>query len=91
MTTNWQGQRRAAAWYIREGRRLKQRLHWANEEFQDHISRRDNNDQWEMGGRLIEIGRRIAMGYELETWTWPMYLWQLKATRPRRKKKDDDA
>lgn len=81
---NWIKQRRAAAWYIREGRRLLR----AHSEFSDAISRQDNNRVFEMGHRLIAIGRGISMGYELETWTTPAYRAHLQATRPKRSAAD---
>lgn len=72
--------RDAAAWCIRQGRLLQR----ATGKLSNHISRRDNNDVFEMGRRMIAIGRRIAMGYQLDTWTDEIYLMHLKATRPRR-------
>lgn len=78
MKTSWEDQRNAAAWYIRQGRLLLQ----ANSEFSNEISRRDNNSVYGMGERLIQIGRRIAMGYELEQWTPQIYRAHINATRP---------
>lgn len=77
---DWSAQRRAAAWYIRAGRCLLR----AHNEFADQISRHDNNRVFEMGRRLIEVGRRIAMGYALEPWTETDYRAHLKATRPKK-------
>lgn len=78
---DWPAARKAAAWYIREGRRLLR----AHSRLSGQISRPDNKDVFEMGRRLISIGRRIAMGYELEVWTDAIYLRHLVATRPGRK------
>ncbi len=83
MAIDWAAQRRAAAWYIREGRKVLR----AHERFAGQISWVDNNAQWGMGHALIAIGRRIAMGYEFAApWTGVMYWAHLKATRPRPRK-----
>jgi hypothetical protein len=76
----WAGRRKAAAWYIRRGRELLRN----RDRFDNEISRRDNNAVFSMGFKLISIGRSIAMGYELEVWTEPIYRAHLKATNPRR-------
>lgn len=75
---DWPSIRKAAAWYIREGRRLLR----AHSRLSGEISRADNQDVFAMGHRLISIGRRIAMGYELDTWTDAIYVRHLAATRP---------
>lgn len=79
---DWAAQRRAAAWCIHEGRRLLR----AHDMFAGEISRRDNNRIFEMGRVLIDIGRQIAMGYELDSFTRPIYVAHLRATRPRKRR-----
>lgn len=73
--------RDAAAWMIRQGRALLQ----SNVPISQFISRRDNNDASTMGYQLINIGRRIAMGYEMEEFTDAIYKAHVRATSPMRK------
>ncbi len=77
-------QRSAAAWMIRQGRRLLE----SNVPISEHISRRDNNATFEMGFQLIAIGRRIAMGYEMEVFTDAIYKAHVRATRPASRSND---
>lgn len=69
--------RDAAAWMIRQGRRLLE----SNVPISEHISRSDNNATFEMGSKLIQIGRRIAIDYEMQTFTTATYKAHVKATR----------
>jgi hypothetical protein len=52
--------RDAAAWMIKQGRKLLE----SNVPISPFISRRDNNATFEMGFKLIKIGRRIAADYD---------------------------
>ena len=74
--------RDAAAWMICQGRALLA----SNLSISEHISRNDNNATFEMGFKLIEIGRRIAIGYEMDTFTRATYKAHVRATSPVRRR-----
>jgi hypothetical protein len=70
--------RYAAAWMIKQGRKLLE----SNVPISEFISRSDNNVTFEMGFRLIQIGRKIAMGYAFDDkYTDEMYKAHIRATR----------
>ena len=74
---SFSSQRQAAAWLIRTGRMILR----SNVPISEFISRKDNNKNFEIGFHLIECGRRVAMGYELEQFTEATYKAHLRATR----------
>jgi len=78
----WPQQRQAAAFFIRQGRQILR----AGVRFSDAISGRDSKAAFSAGQQLIAIGRRIAMGYQLEAWTDEIYRAHLNATRPKSQK-----
>lgn len=78
----FKNQRDAAAWMICQGRALLA----SNLPISEYISRKHNNATFEMGFRLIEIGRMIAMGYEMDLFTRATYMAHVRATSPMRKK-----
>ena len=57
--SSFRNHRHAAAWMIRMGRALDQ----SNVSISPHISRRDNNDNFEIARKLIACGKRIAEKY----------------------------
>ena len=57
--SSFRNHRHAAAWMIRMGRALDQ----SNVPISPHISRRDNNDNFEIARKLIACGKRIAEKY----------------------------
>lgn len=81
----FKNQRDAAAWMIRQGRALLDGQ-VASSPF---ISRRDNNAAFEMGWKLISIGRRVAMGYKFgdPPPTEAIYRSHLQDTSPARLKR----
>lgn len=74
--------RDAAAFLIRMGRRL----HQSNTPISEFISRSDNNRNFEYGYTLINMGRRVAMGYQFgdQPVTEEIYKAHIRATRPGR-------
>ena len=63
VSSEFANHRDAAAWVIRMGRALRR----SNGPLAPHISRRDNNANWDDGWRLIACGKRIAEKYGDET------------------------
>lgn len=75
---DFKNNRDAAAWMIKQGRKLLA----SNVPICKFISRIDNNATFEMGFRLIQIGRDIAMGYQ--NYTREIYKAHVRATRKRK-------
>lgn len=77
---DFKNERDAAAWFIKMGRQLLE----SNVPVSPYISRGHNNETFEMGFRLIHIGRCVAMGYEMgEEFTNAIYQAHIRATRRR--------
>lgn len=78
--TEFANRRDAAAWMIKQGRALLR----SNVPISQFISRSDNNATFEMSFRLVDIGRKIALGYQFgdEPFTREIYKAHVRATRP---------
>lgn len=79
-TANFKNNRDAAAFMIRLGRTLLR----SNLPISKFISRSDNNWCFDAGYKLIDIGRRIALGYAFgdHPYTKEIYKAHIRATRP---------
>lgn len=85
MSLEFKSNRDAAAWLIKQGKKLID----SNVPISEHISRSDNDATFEMGFQLIDIGRRVALGYEFgdQAFTKEIYKAHIRATRKPVKKK----